>query len=233
MGLEILERVLERAAAAGAQGVVAFDLDSTLFDNRPRQARIVREFGYAQGLGELTRCRPEHFASGWDLEGALVACGLSPERAAAHLEHARAYWKERFFTSDYCIDDVPARGAKAYLGRLVSTRAQVAYVTGRHEPMRWGTVFALARGDLPVPGGSVRLIMKPTFELSDDAWKLEAHAQLERAGRVLAAFDNEPTHANDYRRRFPEAIVVLLDTDHSGRPVAVEPGIVPVPDFGA
>ena len=43
---------------------------------------------------------------------------------------------------------------------------------------------------------------------------------------MIAAFDNEPTHANDYRRKFPEAIVIHLATDHSGRPVELLDGIV-------
>jgi len=50
---------------------------------------------------------------------------------------------------------------------------------------------------------------------------------------VVAVFDNEPTHVNDYRRRFPEATVVHLATDHSGRPVALLEGILSVPDFSS
>jgi hypothetical protein len=50
-------------------------------------------------------------------------------------------------------------------------------------------------------------------------------------GQVIAAFDNEPMHANDYRRNFPEAKVIHLATDHSGRPVELLEGIVSVPNF--
>ena len=38
-----LRGILDSSRKAGAQGVLVFDLDSTVFDNRPRQARIVRE----------------------------------------------------------------------------------------------------------------------------------------------------------------------------------------------
>ena len=72
-----LTTVLDRARALGGKAVVVFDLDSTLFDNRPRQARIVREFGAAKGLGELSACTADHFESGWDLKGALRQCGPS------------------------------------------------------------------------------------------------------------------------------------------------------------
>ena len=46
---QVLHRVLGRAQEVGARGLVLFDLDSTLLDNKPRQARILREFGAAHG----------------------------------------------------------------------------------------------------------------------------------------------------------------------------------------
>ena len=48
----VLERVLARVRALPG-AVVVFDLDSTLLDNRPRQARILREFGAARGIPAL------------------------------------------------------------------------------------------------------------------------------------------------------------------------------------
>ena len=73
--------------------------------------------------------------------------------------------------------------------------------------------------------------MKPTFEQSDDDWKESAYAQLRGLGEVIAAFDNEPTHVNGYRRAFPEATAVHLDTDHSGRAVSLDEGVVSVENF--
>ena len=48
---------------------------------------------------------------------------------------------------------------------------------------------------------------------------------------MIAAFDNEPTHVNDYRRRFPGAVIVHLATDHSGRPVELDPAVISIPHF--
>ncbi|MBI3186197.1 MAG: hypothetical protein HYZ28_29010 [Myxococcales bacterium] len=227
----VLLHVLERAREMGPKGILAFDLDSTLFDNRPRQARILREFGEARGIGCLADCRPHHWDSGWDMKAALRSCGLSAEEAERIFPEAKAFWAERFFTSPYCLDDVAVRGAAKFVARAVEAGATVAYVTGRHEEMREGTVEAMRRNGVAVPGGDVHLIMKPTFEMHDDEFKREAHARLKRMGTLLAAFDNEPTHANDYRTKFPEAIVVHLATDHSGRPVELLEGIVSVPHF--
>jgi hypothetical protein len=72
---------------------------------------------------------------------------------------------------------------------------------------------------------------KPVFELSDDDWKLEAFSRLTQLGAVVAVFDNEPMHVNGYRAGFPDATVVHLATDDSGRPVPIADGVVSVKDF--
>src|SRR5512139_619784 len=79
----ILAAALARARATGASGIAVFDLDSTILDNRPRQARIVQDFGRAAGLPELLDARPEHWR-GWDLGAALLAAGLTQRDVSRH-----------------------------------------------------------------------------------------------------------------------------------------------------
>lgn len=229
---DILRSILAKARSLGAQAVLAFDLDSTLFDNRPRQSRIVREFGAARGLTQLGVCVESHWTSGWDMKTAMRNCGLSAEEVEAIYKEARAFWMERFFTSEYCLEDVAIEGAAAFTHAVVGTGAQLVYVTGRHEGMREGTVGAMRRHGLALPGeGATHLIMKPTLRESDDAFKRQAHAHLGTLGQVIAAFDNEPTHANDYQHHFPEATVIHLATDHSGRPVQLLESVISIPHF--
>lgn len=228
----VLRQVLDSARRHGARGVAVFDLDSTLFDNRPRQARIVREYGAARGIPELVACQPSHWSTSWAMDEAMHACGLPAERVSAIFEDAKAFWRERFFSSPYCVDDLPIAGAAAFVRAVWESGATVAYCTGRHEPMRAGSVESLRLGGFPVPEGErVTLIMKPTFDVSDDDFKRVAHARLRELGTVIAAFDNEPIHINDYHRVFPEALAVHLATDHSGRDVPVAPTIPAVVDF--
>jgi predicted secreted acid phosphatase len=227
---DVLERVVELARADAARGVVVFDLDSTLLDNRPRQARIMREFGAENGIPALAAARPEHWDS-WDLRRAMRATGLDHVEVDRWAEAAKAYWRDRFFTSEYCVDDEAVRGAVRFVNEIAGAGAVVAYCTGRHEAMRAGTLACFRRLGLPADGPRVRLLMKPTFEQTDDAWKIEAYAQLRKLGRVIAVFDNEPTHVNGYRAAFPDALCVHLATDDSGRDVALAPGIVSVSSF--
>jgi hypothetical protein len=227
----ILQGALDRARAAGARGVVVFDLDSTLLDNRPRQAKILAEYGASVSDKVLSASRAEHW-QGWDMRVAMRNSGLPEPEVQRHYQAARDYWKARFFTSTYCPLDVPIPGAGAYLARVLETGAQIAYVTGRHLEMGDGTLETFRLAGFPIPDKKrVHLLLKPTMEMHDDAWKADAHARLDRLGQVVAAFDNEPAHVNAYADTFPGAQVIHLDTDHSGRPVEVYSRIPSVLDF--
>ena len=131
----------ERCAAA-------FDLDSTLLSNKPRQARIVREFGRERGIEQLVSCGPSEIVS-WDLRDTLRLCGITEEAAEEIGTALKDFWRERFFTSEYCKDDVPVAGAREFLERTLAAGGHVLYITGRHTGMGEGTLAsfrAAARG---------------------------------------------------------------------------------------
>jgi hypothetical protein len=181
----------------------------------------------------LAKCAAEHW-DGWDIRVAMRNAGLGEDQIEAHYLDAREFWRQRFFTSEYCIDDTPVQGAVEFTAEVMATGATLAYVTGRHEAMRDGTVGCFRRHGFPVPpgpGDRVHLLMKPELAQHDDVYKLEVQARLRTLGRLLAVFDNEPTHANGYRSAFAEAEVVHLAIDHSGRPVDLLAGIVSIPHF--
>lgn len=227
----LLQQVLDRCGAPHA--VAVFDLDSTLLDNKTRQARIMAEYGERHGVAALARSRAEHW-EGWDYRVAMRNAGLPPDQVEAHVEPYRALWRELFFTSEYCRLDTPVRGSVAYMQAVRETGARICYVTGRHEAMRAGSEDCFAQHGLPGPDGDrVQLWMKPTLEEHDDDYKARVHADLPGLGTVVAVFDNEPMHVNDYRRSFPEALVVHLATDHSMRDTLVDPGIPSIADFGS
>jgi hypothetical protein len=72
--------------------------------------------------------------------------------------------------------------------------------------------------------------MKPNDpSVGDEEFKRSAHVRLASLGRLVAAFDNEPGHVNDFRETFPEAEVVLVATGHSGRVSTLAPRVSVVP----
>ncbi|HMK72730.1 MAG TPA: hypothetical protein VK454_05290 [Myxococcaceae bacterium] len=226
---EVLRELLDEAQRQTPEAVFAFDLDSTLLDNRPRQAAIVHAFARERGHPSLAGFEARHLHTGFDMREALARHGLAPGEVERLLVDFRPYWRERFFTSDACRADVPVPGAADYTRRARAAGAQLVYVTARPEEMRPGTLEVLAGHGFPVPGERVELWMRADPEATDDGFKRGTHRHLAERGRVLAAFDNEPGHANDYRASFPEATVVLVATGHSGRVGTLADGIVIVP----
>lgn len=227
----LLQQVVDRVRAH--PGLVVFDLDSTLLDNKTRQALIMAEYGRTHGVDALAGTRPEHWDS-WDYRAAMRKAGLPADQVEDHVEAYRAWWKEHFFTSEYCRIDEAVPGAVPYVTALGALGARIYYVTGRQESMRAGTEESFERlGFLWPNGDDVQLWMKPSLDEEDDSFKARVHQKLETQGPPVAVFDNEPTHVNDYRRSFPEALVIHLATDHSRRPVRVDPEIPSIPDFSA
>ena len=209
----------------------AFDLDSTILSNKPRQARIVREFGHVRGIPALADCTAQAVVS-WDLRDTLRLCGLPADEVDRLHPDLRRFWFERFFTSEYCREDEPIAGASDYLRRVLGAGGDVLYITGRHAGMEAGTLHSFRRAGFPLPDGArVQLWLKPRPDDDDDRWKEVCHARLLELSGLACAFDNEPTHVNAYKRAFPDARVVHLDTDHSGRPVEVRPDVPSIVDF--
>jgi putative acid phosphatase of HAD superfamily subfamily IIIB len=230
---ELLTGVLERAAAAGPAGIVAFDLDSTVLDNRPRQAQILREYGQVHGIAGLAQHHADHW-KGWDARIAMANSGLEADLIEAHIGPFRVYWKDRFFTSEYCVLDREVAGAPEFVAAVLERGARVFYVTGRHEPMRRGTVACFEQTGFAIPNGdSVELLMKPELDEHDDAYKVRTHETLRERGLLIAAFDNEPAHINGYRDAFPDAVCIHLATDHSMRDIPLADGIASISDFAA
>jgi hypothetical protein len=224
-------RVLRAALEAVGGRPAVFDLDSTILNNRPRQARIVREYGALRGDARLVACPPEAVVS-WDLRDTLRLCGVREEEMGGIVPALREFWKGRFFTSEYCKDDLPVPGARDYLHAVLGRGGEILYVTGRHQGMLEGTLEGFRRAAFPLPGGKdVQLWMKPGPDEDDDAWKESCLVRLRELRGLAAAFDNEPTHVNAYKSSFPEAQVVHLDTDHSRRPVEVRADIPSIHDF--
>jgi hypothetical protein len=208
-----------------------FDIDSTILVNKARQARILREYGHLRGDARLGACQPEAVRT-WDLRDTMRLCGLGESDIAGILPNLREFWRDRFFSSEYCKDDKPVSGARDYLHAVLAAGGEVLYVTGRHEQMGPGTLESFRGAGFPLPDGNrIQLWLKPALGDNDDRWKEICHGRLQQLRGLACAFDNEPTHVNSYKRSFPEAVVVHLDTDHSRRPVEVLPDVPSIHDF--
>jgi phosphoglycolate phosphatase-like HAD superfamily hydrolase len=214
--LDVLHRVLDAVARwEGARApAVVFDLDATLFDNRPRTLEILMEYreaiapddpGLADALLALETSRIEYL-----LTDTLKGCGVY---RADLVKEISVFWHDRFFTDEYIACDVPLLGAAEYVRACYEAGAVLVYLTGRDIPgMLPGTVAKLRDDGFPIGVAGTELILKPDPNMHDEAFKRGALPTLDRVGELLAFFDNEPANCNLARQHFPDAFIALVET---------------------
>lgn len=223
--IALLRRVIDEVAghAGKPAPVVVFDLDATLFDNRPRTLEILKEWRdliaadepeLAEAILALEVDRIHYL-----LTDTLKECGIY---RADIVKRISAFWHERFFHDGYIACDVPIVGAAEYVRAIYEAGAVVVYLTGRDIPgMLAGTVAKLRDEGFPIAVAGTELVLKPDPNMSDEAFKRTALPTLDRVGDMIAFFDNEPANCNLAKSMFPEATVVLLETQRV--PGAPEP----------
>jgi hypothetical protein len=210
----ILQTVLDDVERLRAERpVVLFDLDGTLYDNRPRTLRILHAFAAQlprEHAADAERIRALAYTElHYRMDETLAPRGVAPAVIAA----AQVAWRTRFFTDAACSDDVPVAGSVPFVRRCWDLGATVVYLTGRDIPgMLLGTCRTLRDDGFPIAVPRVELVMKPTFEEGDTVFKERLLAPLSELGHVVASFDNEPANCNLFRRRWADGHHVLLDT---------------------
>ncbi len=208
-------RSVDAARAAGTAPVVVFDLDHTLYDGRPRTLMILAEFA-----ATLPVHQQQHGVAIRSLSLDRIAYLLGDTLGAAGIidpavvKAAEDHWKPRFFSDDYLQLDVPLPGAVAYVQDLWQRGAVVVYLSGRNAPaMLRGTTASLQQWGFPIGVGGTQLVLKPAFDMADEAFKHTAFAQISALGTVVASFENEPGNLGAMATAWPEALPVFLDTD--------------------
>ncbi|HVY48324.1 MAG TPA: HAD family hydrolase [Minicystis sp.] len=217
---DIVARVRAQRASGGAAPVVVFDLDGTLLDNRPRVTAILHELAAAwrerhpKDADACARANPDDIVYGF-IDN-LVRLGVTdPARHAEGL----AFWKARFFTDLHQRHDVEVRGARAYVRAVHEAGAVVVYLTGRDLPgMALGSFASLRDLGFPIGVIGAELVVKPTFEMPDAAFKRDVAPELARLGEVVAAFDNEAANVNLFLEAHPSCAAVFLDTQYAPDP---------------
>ena len=235
---EARARVVALIAAARAEGhdaLVVFDLDGTLYDNSHRTLRILQEYAHTHaGRQRAFYDRLRHVAPRdlvYRVEETVRMLGFGDEALIAEVT---AFWQERFFTSAYCLYDLPLAGAREFVALVYEAGGVPTFLTGRDAPnMLAGTLEALQRDGFPVGRVDTRIILKPHFDLDDNAFKASVIGQLARTGRVVASFDNEPGLCNLFKEAFPAAVVAWLRTGHAPGAPSLRDDVLHLMDFAS
>jgi len=231
----LLDRIVSRCGENGKSRtpVVVFDLDGTLMDNRPRTAAILRELSATWTTSHPSMAPKLASAAADDLAYLLTdsLARLGVTRTDL-VREAEVFWRERFFTDDYLAHDVEVPGAAAFARDCYAAGGILVYFTGRDLPLMGLGSFASLR-DLGFPIGvpGTELVLKPDANMPDEAFKRMQGPALERVGRIVALFDNEPGNCNVLGAHFPEAFSVLLDTQHLPGAPPLDPSVKVIADF--
>lgn len=213
-----------RLEAEGRRGpwVALFDIDSTLMDTAPRNAGIL-----AAALDEIPGLEPwkdKLILDGrtWNILDPLHRAGIQD---ANLLKEVERFWKTRFFTDEWVLLDEPYPGVAAFLHDLKASGFRLAYLTGRHaNGMERGTRESFVRHGLPGTPAET-FFFKPDFDMPDREFKESVCQQVADLGTLVVSVDNEPANVNLFRRAFPQAWIVWLDTVTSPDPEELKPGI--------
>ena len=216
----LLDRIV---AVAKPETVGVFDLDGCLFDTRIRLVTIFHEFASFKGAsGKGAEGRYFAFAersdfTDWDLKKPLRKYGMPEAEIENIFKEFIAFWRERFFSDAYVAWDDPMPGATDLVRACHDKGMSIVYLTGRDINMRVGTEQALRRCGFPYDAERTRLLTKPRFEMEDTHFKMSALEEIAEMGEVVLSIDNEPANINSMTDRFPEALCVHIETDHSFR----------------
>ena len=234
--IDVLSRVLElisRHPEGCGPPLVVFDLDGTLFDNRPRTLQILMDYSdeVADELPEVAQCLSQLTTDKirYLLTDTLRGVGVTRTDDVRDISQ---YWHGRFFSDDFLHCDVACDGAAEYVGSCHEAGATVVYLTGRDVPgMLVGTAASLREHSFPIGKAGVELVLKPDAGLADEAFKRMVLPTLSRAGQVVGFFDNEPANCNEAFACYPDAYVVLLETQRVDGAPECDEGVHRLVDF--
>jgi hypothetical protein len=235
----LLNRIVERCRFDASRDrakptpLVVFDLDGTLFDNRPRTRVILGELAaeWRQSrpdqASRLSRLRQEEMA--YLLGDTLARVGVTDE---AHVAEALQFWKDRFFADEHLRHDVPLPGAVDFARACYDAGAILIYLTGRDLPlMGLGSFKSLRDCGFPIGVPGTELVLKPDAAMPDEAFKRLEAPKLARIGTIVASFDNEPGNCNTILAQNPQCESVLVDTQHLPGAPPLDAGVHVIADF--
>lgn len=233
--LEAIEQAVHAHAARGERVQIVFDLDDTLFLVRPRKRAIFRELSAAFAHDVTIATSLAELAEGeipYDVVEALGNVGI---HEPAHVGAIKGAFFARFFDGGYTVHDALNDGAAEYVRRLHAAGARVVYLSGRPEEMLPRTLQTLAAHGFPVDEATTACVLKAPHEqhLGDVEFKGVKAEELATWGKTLAVFDNEPANLNVMAPAMPEAMWVLMDTDHSPNPPPMAMAHEVIVDFAA
>lgn len=224
---DIHARILEKSKHTKKQPACIFDLDGTLFDVGYRTIGILQEWLTSEGqksfdktlIKKLSKINYSHV--GYSLSHLFENAGfdLRNENVMNLFSEVERSWKKKFFDGDTLLRyDHVMEHSPEFLKSIASHGIHIIYLTGRYASrMLHGTREQLKKYDFPFDGCD--LILKENIHLEDQLFKSEQVRLAMDKFDVVGNFENEYVNLAFMSLEAPQAVHVIVDSQHSGRPV--------------
>lgn len=222
----VLNLIHDRAAACKHKPpACVFDLDGTLFDVGPRTLGIVKQWLNSEHAKDfspdlLQVMQGFHYDHlGYSLAHLFDNSGLSLEdtQTKQAFLSVEKMWKNIFFSGEAVVEyDQLFQNGREFLQAIQSLGIVLVYLTGRSvNRMYAGTLEQLQKFSLPME--KYELILKSDPKQEDHLFKAEEIKKLTERFEVVGNFENEYGNLAHMSFESPQAIHVIMDTQHSGR----------------
>lgn len=235
----VFDEIFRRIRETGNSAQVILDLDSTLYEVGPRTLQIIQEWSASPEANafsfvkeKLKDIQLQHV--GYSLKDTFSTLGINLSAGEAHaaFQLLKPFWSKRFFSDDYLRYDQPYPGAAEFVQELDRMQAKIVYLTGRDEMgMGRGTREILKRDGFPVDPKRVDYFLKQRTDTDDHVHKLNAGHAIQKQGKVIASFENEPKNLVALHGILPDAMHVFVDTFASDHPAEPRQGLYRIKGF--
>ncbi|MES2614366.1 MAG: HAD family acid phosphatase, partial [Bdellovibrionota bacterium] len=126
-------------------------------------------------------------------------------------------WKKKFFDGKSLLTyDTLIKNSDAFLNKIYEHDIHIFYLTGRHfNLMRKGTIEQLMKYSFPFK--EENLILKKSSFIDDQIFKSEAIKTISDNFEIIGNFENEYLNIAYMSLEAPNAVHVIVDSQHSGR----------------
>lgn len=220
--LHTLLNASKKISTPGSQKACVFDMDSTLFCVSSRTEKILREFAFVEGnfSEDLKKIQPllqsvTLTPEDWGMRSGLER--LNIRLSEPDVEVLKQFWRERFFSNDYLKYDLLYDQSNEFVQLCHQVGFKIFYLTGRSDrKMRPGTLAQLRKYQFPLESEN-DLIMRSDEFHKDEDFKVQKLNELKPNFEKIYFFENEPVIINRVLKSSLDAIVIYMNSTHSGK----------------
>ena len=223
---EILNLILEKAKNSKRASACIFDLDGTLFDVGYRTIGILKEWLNSEASAKFEKSLIQKISKinyshvGYSLSHLFENSGfdLRNQEIMSLFSSVEKLWKKKFFDGVTLVKyDQLMKNSSSFVNLVHKNNIEVFYLTGRYaNSMSIGTLEQLHKFNFPSFENNLILKANP-FE-DDQLFKAEQVRKITERYEVVGNFENEYLNIAYMALEVKDAINVIVDSQHSGRP---------------